>query len=65
MKPPKRDLFLQFRFVAKGALQEAISTNTKIHLNFLLEVALWRNICLVSSSFSLLGPVRVNSLVLL
>ena len=32
MKPPIRDLFLQFRFVAKGALQGAILTNTKVHL---------------------------------
>ena len=53
MKQPIRDLFLQFRFVAKGDLQEAISTNTKVHLNFLLEVVLWRKICLVSSSFVL------------
>ena len=34
MKQPIRDLFLQFRFVAKGALQGAISTNTKVHPNF-------------------------------
>ena len=50
MKPPIRDLFLQFRFVAKGAFQGAFLTNTKVHLNFLKDVVLWRKICLVSSS---------------
>ena len=53
MKPPIRDLFLQFRFVAKGALEGAIITKTKVHLNFLKDVVLWRKICLVSSSFVL------------
>ena len=58
MKQPIRDLFLQFRFVAKGALQGAILTNTKVHLNFLKEVALWGKVCLISSSFVLTNGSR-------